>query len=319
LLTTCRKEGYDYLFTKPTLLGFPDERMLIPLLILARDQDMESSYAAHLLNVMGVAGISIHPGYQLRVSTLGLFQTWRGGQVIPPKGWRRVKSRQLFQILITHREAPLDRDQIVEYLWPEMDSTSAQRNFKVTLNTLNQVLEPERRAGIDPAFILREGTTYALCPTADIWLDAQVFKAYISQANTLFDTNLDQGVSLLQHALSLYRGENLPEARYDTWAAAEREHLAVLFLRSADRLVNIYIQQGRFEDTVDLCQRVLFFDNCWERAYRYMMVAFDRLGDHGQAARTYNRCVKTLRDELDISPTDETINLFRKITSKADQ
>jgi DNA-binding SARP family transcriptional activator len=318
LLTTCRDQNYDYLFTNPTLLGFPDERMLIPLLILARDQDLEATYAAHLLKEMGVAEISIHPGYQLRVATLGTFQTWRGEHVIPPKGWRRVKSRQLFQILISHREAPLDRDQIIEYLWPEMDPNNAQRNFKVTLNTLNQVLEPERRAGIEPAFILREGTTYALCPTADIWLDAQVFKTWIYQANALFDTNLDQAISLIQNALSLYRGEYLPEARYDTWAAAEREHLAVLFLRSADRLVNIYIQENRFEDTVDLCQRVLFFDNCWERAYRYMMVAFDRLGDHGQAARTYNRCVKTLREELDISPTAETINLYKKITSKAE-
>lgn len=317
LLAACCEGGYDYLFTRPTTLGVPDERILIPLLILARDRGWEPAYATHLLKLMGLADIAIHPGYQLRVVTMGAFQTWRGQQAIPTKGWRRVKARQLFQILVTHHDAPLDREQIIENLWPKMDPASAQRNFKVTLNALNRVLEPERSAGSEPAFILREGTTYSLRPTADVWLDAQVFTECIHQADILFDTHLEQAISLTEEALALYHGEYLAEARYETWAAAERERLAVLFLRTADRLANIYVQMERYEEAVELCQRILHFDNCWERAYRQMMVAYDRLGDHGQAARAYQRCVKTLAEELDISPTLETTELFQKLTSRA--
>ena len=73
-----------------------------------------------------------------------------GEEAINPNEWRREKSEQiLFQLLLTYRHAPLDRDQICEYLWPEAGQRSApaQRNFKITLNTLYQVLEPERGSG----------------------------------------------------------------------------------------------------------------------------------------------------------------------------
>jgi DNA-binding SARP family transcriptional activator len=43
------------------------------------------------------------------------------------------------------------------------------------------------------------------------------------------------------------------------------------------------------------------------------MLAFDRLGDHGQVARTYRRCVQALKDELDVPPAPETEALFQKL------
>ena len=291
--------------------------MLVPLLILARDQGWEGQYVRDLLATLGLAKIAIHPGYQLRVVTLGTFQTWLGIHPIPSQGWRRAKARQLFQILLTYREAPLDREQILEFLWPEMDAASAQRNFKVALNTLNRVLEPERTAGSESAFILREGTTYALRPGADLWLDAQTFTETIHQAEIVLERDPVQGMRMLETALDLYQGEYLPDARYETWAVAEQEHLAALFLRTADRLANLLIQHQRYEDTIDICQRILAFDNCWERAYRHLMVAYDYLGDHGQVARTYQRCVNTLQQELDLSPTPETNELYQNLTAKS--
>ncbi len=316
LLADCREHGYDYLFTRPTLLGVPNERMLVPLLIFARQQDWEAPFTSRLLRTNDLANIHSHPGYQLRVFTLGKFQTWRGDQAVHPRGWRREKARQMFQILLTYRDAPLDRDQIIEYLWPEMNAKSAQRNFKVTLNTLNQVLEPEREAGSESAYILREGTTYALYPEADLWLDSHVFTSSIQKAKGQAAIDPDKAIAELEKALTLYQGEYLPDARYETWAAAEREHLAVIFLRTADRLADFYIQKKRFQDTITLCHRILSFDNCWERAYRYLMTAYDGLGDHGQVTRTYFRCVETLRDEIDITPSVETDSAYQQLLSK---
>ena len=54
-------------------------------------------------------------------------------------------------------------------------------------------------------------------------------------------------------------------------------------------------------------------DNCWERAYRHQMLAYDRLNDRGQVGRTYHRCVQALREELDVSPAPETEELYRQL------
>lgn len=306
VLSACREGGYEFLFMRPSLLGAPDERIFIPLLIAARERGWEAAYVTQLLEELGLPNVAHHPGYRLRARTLGAFQVWRGREVIPPNGWRREKARQLFQLLLTYRHAPLDRDQICEYLWPEADPATAQRNFKITLNALYQVLEPEREPGSDSAFILREGTTYCLRPNADLWLDADQFVQAVRHA-----ANPDLG--LLQRAVSLYQGEYLPDTLYETWAAEERERLAALFLESADQLTELYIEKKRYAEAIELCHRILAQDNCWERAYRHLMLAYHRLGDRGQVGRTYHRCLETLRDELDVSPSPETEELYCRL------
>ena len=309
VLSACREQGYGFLFIRPSTLGPPDERIFIPLLITARDNDWESAYASQLLLEVGLPHIRYHPGYQLRISTLGTFQVWRGKEAILANGWRRERARHLFQLLLTYRHSPLDRDQICEYLWPEVDPAIAQRNFKNILNALYQTLEPERESGRDSAFILREGTMYSLRPGADIWLDADHFIELRREAQHASKSEID----LLERAITFYQGEYLPEALYETWAAEERERLETLFLEIADRLMELYIMQRQYAKVIQLCQRVLVHDNCWERAYRHLMMAYAHLGDNGQVGRTYQRCVQVLRDELDVVPSSETEILYRQL------
>lgn len=312
-LAACREHGYGFFFTRPSLLGPPDERAWVPLLILAREQGWESAYASRLLQELGLPEISLHPGYRLKVTALGSFQVWRGEQPILSKSWRREKSRQLFQLLLCYRESGLDRDQIIEYLWPEMDPVTAQRNFKVTLNTLYTVLEPEREPGSESSFITREGSIYQIRPGADLDLDADAFTAAVRRGEELIERDPEEAAVHFQHAVQIYKGEYLSEARYETWAAAERERMAVLFLRTADRLSDLLLQQDKPQQTVELCQRILASDNCWERAYRHLMLAFHELGDRGQIARTFQRCQQTLRAELDVDPALETEALFKRL------
>ncbi len=317
VLAACQEQGYDFLFTRPSLLGPPSERLLAPLLIFARERGWEAAYATKLLETIGLAEIAIHPGYRLRVSTLGSFQVWRGDQPIPPNHWRREKTRHLFQLLLTFRAAPLEREQIFEHLWPEAEVAAAQRNFKVALNTLFNVLEPERNPGSESAYIQREGSGYRLRPGADLWLDADEFTACVQAAETLASKQPEQAIRRLERAVELWQGEYLPDTRYESWLAAEREYLAVLFLRAADQLCELYLQRKRSGETIDLCYRILAQDNCWERAYRHLMIAYDQLGERGQIARTYQRCAQTLHTELEVSPSNETEHLYHQLTSKA--
>jgi DNA-binding SARP family transcriptional activator len=276
------------------------------MLIHASQKGWETSFVTRLLaEGLCLPGIEAHPGYQLRVQTLGGFQAWLGDEPVPANGWRREKAKQLFQLLLTYRHAPLDRDQLCEYLWPEADAATAQRNFKITLNTLYQVLEPEREAGSESAFIFRDGSTYGLRPNADIWLDAEEFSKAIKGAK--------RNPLLLQKALELYTGEFLPDTLYETWAAEESERLSAMFLENADWLAEFLVDKKRFNEAIDLCQRILSQDNCWERAYRHLMLAYNGLNDRGQVGRTYQRCVQTLRAELEVSPAAETQKLYEQL------
>src|SRR5690606_9239297 len=157
-----------------------------------------------------------------------------------------------------------------------------------------------------------DGSAYGIRPGADIWLDAEQFAALVAQGNNAFDRRPAEAIPLLEAAIALYQGDYLPEALYETWAAGERERLAVLFLSAADRLADLYVDQRRYEHAIELAYRILQADNCWERAYRHLMLAHHGLGDHGQGARVYQRCVQTLKNELDVSPAEETTALFER-------
>lgn len=316
LLAACQQSNYDYLFIRRTSLGLPDERLVVPLLIWARNHGLGGGYPARLLNQMGFADLQVHPGYQLRVKTFGGLQVWRGSQTVAHGDWQREKTRQIFQLLLTYRHMPLDRDQICEHLWPGIEPEAARRNFKVALNTLYAVLEPDRKAGDESAYVLREGTIYGLRPGCDLWLDVDEFEAYVRRGESLLDTDVDAALLAYRQALDLYRGEYLPEARYQDWSTVEREHLAVLYLQAADQFCELSLRKRNYPQVIEECQRILSQDSCWERAYRHLMQAYDGLGDHGQVARTYQRCVETMKAELNVKPSDETELLFRELTEE---
>ena len=54
-------------------------------------------------------------------------------------------------------------------------------------------------------------------------------------------------------------------------------------------------------------------DNCWEPAYRMLMVAYNQLGNRTQALRVYQQCLDTLGRELGLSPSDATSHVFAQL------
>ena len=184
LLSLCEANGYDFLFTGPSLHGPPDERRLAPLLIQARAHQVHPAYATHLLAAMGMPDIKAHPGYQLSAQALGAFRVWRGTEEITAREWQRDKARQLFQLLLAERDPAgggrwLQRDQIIDRLWPHLAPDVAVRDFKVALNAVNKALEPASSGSAARTFffIEHDGAGYRLRPEADLWVDAAEFEA----------------------------------------------------------------------------------------------------------------------------------------------
>jgi DNA-binding SARP family transcriptional activator len=318
-LTLAEAHGYDFLFTTPTLLTPPDPRRLVPLLLAAR-RGRHPAYVGQVLATLGLPGVQVHPGYQLRVQTLGAFRVWRGRAEVEPRAWQRATARQLFQLLLAQHGRWLQRDEITEQLWPNLPADAAGRDFKVALNALNKALEPDRAADAPFAFIAREGTAYRIRPEADLWLDAAAFEADSTAGlRALEQGATDEAIPRFQAALRLYAGPFLPEALYDDWASAERERLLALYLRGADKLAAALVERGCYDEALDVSGRILAHDPCWERAYRLMMVAYARQNNRSLALRTYQRCVAAMRDELGMDPSPATTALHQRILQATDE
>jgi LuxR family maltose regulon positive regulatory protein len=318
LLRLVKAHGYEFLLSRLTFLGPPDPPALAPLLTTARQSEAHAAYAAHLLEQMGLPfDLASHPGYSLRVHTLGRFAIYRGQEAIGAGEWRREKARQLFQLLLVNRERFLPRDEITAHLWPEADTIAAEQQFKVTLNALQHALEPHRPPRTPTFFVQRQGRTYGLNPAAPLWLDAVVFERLVAQGDRADDEPMALGC--YRQALPLYQGDFLPDSLDRDWCREERERLRHLYLTTATKAAEMLLARDDVEATIRLSQQALTVDNCWETAYQLLIRAHLQRQDRVQALRTYERCVTCLREELDVSPTPETSVLYEEIRSPAEQ
>ncbi|HUS15755.1 MAG TPA: bacterial transcriptional activator domain-containing protein, partial [Chloroflexia bacterium] len=275
------------------------------------------TYAGRLLAVLGQADAAVHPGYQLRVQTLGGFRVWRGSTEVGPGAWPRDKARQLFQLLLTERGRWMQREALVDRLWPMLAPAAAGRDFKVALNALNRVLEPGRSADAPFAYVVRDGTTYRLRPEADLWLDAVAFEQAATLALQADGAPREHMIPALEAARALYTGDYLPEACYEDWATAERERLRGLYLRVAERLADAQLAAQRPDLAVILAEEILSRDPCWERAYQLLMRAHLQSGNRAQAVRTYARCQAALAAELGVAPGVATTELYTQAVAGA--
>ncbi|MCB0046473.1 MAG: bacterial transcriptional activator domain-containing protein [Caldilineaceae bacterium] len=250
----------------------------------------------------------------LRVQTLGGFRVWRNGEEIPSSAWTRDKAVQLFQFFITMRQqaARLHKEAIIEQLWPDYDPDKGDRDFKVALNAVHKALEPERAPRSEPHFVRRYDLAYGL-HRESVQIDGDAFEAAIAQGNQLRQENeVEAAIERYKRALAYYRGDYLPERRYEDWSSVERERLQVLALNLMTTLGSLLVDRSPLE-TIRLTERVLAIDPIWEDAYRTQMRAYIATGNRPLALRTYQRCVTVLAEELGIDPLPQTTDLYQKI------
>ncbi|MCB0007882.1 MAG: tetratricopeptide repeat protein, partial [Anaerolineales bacterium] len=318
VLRLTHEHGYDFLFRQTSLLGPPDPRSLIPLLLQIRGLASCAAAANQLLGQLGLADLEYHPGYQLRMKTLGAFQVWRGPELVSASEWRRQAARQFLQLLLSQPQTLLHREQICEQLWPEATADEALNQFKVAYNSLCKVLEPDRARNAPSAFIARDGSRYGLRQTADVALDQLQFDQLIAQGDKLLKSDPAAARQSYERAIALYEGDFLVGFPYEPWAEQERLRLRNRFLRAAERLAEGYLGQGQWRAAQELADRMLQVDPCWEPAYRALMAALANLGNHGELLRTYQRCRETLARELAVAPAPATEALYQTLLRRGE-
>jgi DNA-binding SARP family transcriptional activator len=348
-LILARRYRYNGLLIAPTLFGPRDRMALVPVLLAGRDADEGRAGYAGLrqwsqdLLARGFASIAAdeavqnyHPGSTLRVQLLERLRVCRGGEEVEPRAWQRKKAQQMLALLLTNRHRWLLREQICDWLWSEDGAADAETQFKVTLNALNAVLEPARPPRTPPFYIRRQGGAYRFCPPDGAWIDVVEFEERLDTARRL----LDDGAALvdvppakgaaaasapavteqmlaaqeqLGQALALYGGEYLGEYLYEDWAREERERLATRYLEAATLYAGLLIKRGLLAEAIRFCEGILARDPCWEDAYRLLMRAYSRQGNRRQALATYDRCVRNLRQYLDVAPLPQTTEVYEEV------
>lgn len=239
----------------------------------------------------------------LRVTLLGGFQVVVDERVVDLAAWSRRKSRSLVKLLALAPHHTLHREQIIDALWPDLDPIAGASNLRLALH--------HARNALGPSTLLSRGEQIVLGPETGTWVDIEAFEEVAAGARRSADPEEYAAV------LALYRGDLLPEDRYEDWAANHRERLRDLYLALLLEMGHVFDARGQYTDAIDTLQKVMLIDPANEAAGVARMRAFARSGQRQQALRQYEQLRAALRDEMDATPERETERLYAEILAGA--
>lgn len=245
----------------------------------------------------------------LVVYCLGPFRVYQHDRLITD--WNGLKGQSILKYLLMHKGKPITKDILMDVFWPDVEPGDTRRNLHQAIYSLRQTL---RRKQSDLRPILFRNDCYLLNPELIVWLDFEEFEKHV-QAGRRLEAAGQPAEAMAEYSIAegLYQGDFLEEDLYEDWPSVQREHLRIFYLDVVDHLSEYYVQQGQYTAAIALCQKVLAQDNCYEQAHRRLMRCYLGLGQRHLAVRQYQTCVEALREELDLTPSEETVALYRRI------
>ncbi|KMJ57889.1 transcriptional regulator [Bacillus sp. LL01] len=314
-LTTLQTGNYEFILFNRTTFGPSDLQKYTPLLLEAQSRNIQRTYVTSLLNELGFSEVRNHPGYTLKIQTLGSFRVWLGQKEVEAKDWQRIKAKELLEFFVTKRNKQLVKDEIFAALWPNVPEKSMTRDFKVALNALNNALEPERKARTESFFIQREGHSYGLNPNSGYLVDCIEFESFASAG--LEEQDPTKAFAYLEKALAVYKGDFLPDQKYADWCLNERERLLVYYLRCSEKLAQLLVARKEYDTAIQWCEKVIEKDPTWEEAYRLLMFCYYHKNNRSQAMKWFAKCKQYLKNELGVEPMFSTKQMYDMVLGKA--
>jgi DNA-binding SARP family transcriptional activator len=223
---------------------------------------------------------------RLDVELLGRFRVRVDGRPVPDDAWQHRRAAELVKLLALAPEHRLTAEQVIDTLWPALSPAAGAANLRKAAHLARRALEAAD-------LVLLRGGTVVLAAAADVRTDVEAFEA--ASAAALLAGDPEAALS----ACRLYRGELLPDDRYEPWAEEPRERLRRRYLDLLRK--------------AKLWQRVVDLEPLDEEANRALMSAFATAGNRHAALRQFARLRDRLAGELGLRPSEETVALYEEI------
>lgn len=285
-------EQYPFLLSDRTLFSpFPEraQRGLLLAQLADKFPQMRGEWLplARNLGYSAVPTVQEAPGFELHANILGRVAVYRAGE--RPRDWGRARARDLLALLIIHPQG-IQRQSAQEALFPDAEPGIGERNFRVTLHALSQVLEEGAASGT----FLERGEWLRLRPSPDLVVDYwQVLEVLALPVGT------PGRLEALTKWPTALADSDLPEVQQaaEHYAAALPEALA----SEAEAALSL----GRLAQALAAAEACLNLDPAHEPATRTLMRLHVQRGHPASAHRAF-AALETALEGLGLSPLRET-------------
>ncbi len=250
------------------------------------------------------------------IHLLGSFRVTVHGVAVDEAQWGRRKSKTLMKLLalqpLRQEVRQMHREELMEFLWPGVDTGQALNSLHKTLYAARRVLEPGLTDGGASKYLRMRDQLVVFQCADDVVVDVSEFEAL---ADTALKTgNRDQFAA----ALSVWQGDLLPEDLYEDWSSVRREQLRAKREQLLLRLAAFYEETGDSVQGIEAWQSLIAGNPCNEEAHRGLMRLYFAEGQRYLAVNQFRECADVLRRDLDADPEPATVALYQRILAGSD-
>ncbi len=248
-------------------------------------------FARTVLKAMATFEIPSSPGVVVK-----LFDRMEIQGMKKPESWRSKKALSLFKYLLLNRGVGLAKDYLAYLVWPKHDPKKAAKRLTQEISIIRKEM------GEFSHLLSYRGGIYTLHENPDFYCDVNEFQSLIREAESL-SQNPEAQLEKLRSGLLLYRGQLLPEDRYDRFIEEHRSHLHKVFQNALMKTVEILLEQDRAREAREVAQRFYLMFPKDEVVVRVFINVLTLRGEENEAQRVFDDFKKRLWREHRLRPS----------------
>jgi DNA-binding SARP family transcriptional activator/tetratricopeptide (TPR) repeat protein len=194
-------------------------------------------------------------------------------------------------------------EQAIETIWPEGGRDAGRNRLRTVLNRLRAL------AG---NVLVREGDMLVLDGTVRV--DVAEFFVEARRAQALAATDLALATAIARGAISRYRGDLLPEDRYEDWAEKQRQRARLALLDLLDLCATEAARRGDLDGLRRIVERTIEFAPYDDLRYLRAASTLLQQGRRGEALSVVHRA-RSAFAEIGLDPPRPLLDLERSIVA----
>ena len=220
-------------------------------------------------------------------------------RVLLPDGqelrWRTRKAQELFAYLFHHSGALVDRERLIDVLWPQSAPANATSLLHTSLYNIRKSLAPY---GLDQ-LVQREKKGY------------RMDMALVESDRNALEEAVRSGDPPDGDLSALYAGPYLEDIEAP-WAEDSRAWYAGAFLRLCRSAAEACMERGDFSRAAD-CLRAAARQEPYDEDLAALLIrCYSAMGEMKNAMAVYNRLKDTLAEDLDAEPGEEVTRIYKE-------
>ena len=220
-----------------------------------------------------------------------------------PVKWKTAKAKELFAFLITNLNTQVNRDTLIDLLWPDNDYQKAKIQLHTSISYLRKTLESLGYTKVLNFF----NQSYAL-ELPNLQSDAIKFEQLITDHKVVNQTN----IQAFEQAIQNYNGNYMEKNHYE-WATTHAQSLHLQLLQLLQKIIDYYTEHKNLDKKSHYLHLLLYHNPYSEHALQQLMQHYINIGNRGDAMKLYNDFKDLLMRDLGILPDHATNEIHDSI------